>query len=112
MLLGVLAYVPSTAEAGCNHGVKLNSEWSDLGISLEVNPSGLGGGNGAESESDPKPFPRDVPCSGPSCSRGPGVPYVPTPLPPLHGGLWCCTSFALPLPTPELVDGLADRVPS
>lgn len=110
MLLGVMACVPSTAEAGCSHGVRLNSEWSGLDTSLEINLSGLNGGDRAESDS--RPFPRDVPCSGPSCSRGPGVPYVPTPLPPVHSGPWCCTSVAPPLSPPEPADGLADRVPS
>jgi hypothetical protein len=109
VLLGLVVYAPTPAWASCgddvvpHHGRSAMDYLSDLDSPLP--PSG------GQAEQAPVAPSRDLPCSGPTCSRGPGVPYVPAPPPPLRCEPWCCTTSMPPLTGPELVDDLAGQTP-
>ncbi|MHB1561585.1 MAG: hypothetical protein ACYC61_29400 [Isosphaeraceae bacterium] len=92
-LLAALALAPSAAEASCGHDaiprVGRPPSVSDLTI-LE----GLDSTRFHPLPSAPR---GDRPCSGPSCSRGQGLPHAPAPsISPRHDD-WCLTA---PLPPP------------
>lgn len=92
-LLAALSLAPSAAEASCGHDVTSrvgrSISVSDLTILEDLDATG----------SHPMPSaPRgERPCSGPSCSRGQGLPHAPAPsISPRHED-WCLTA---PLPPP------------
>lgn len=49
---------------------------------------------------------RDLPCSGPSCSKNPVRPESPVPPTLVRADSWCCTSIVLLTPVPEYFEGL------
>lgn len=104
-LLGAFAAAPSTAEAGCGHYIVFQSNGSGIAALSDMESLRLLGVSGDDTA--PAAPPRDVPCSGPTCSQGPGVPYVPAPLPSVRSELWCGSTA----PPPPDGPGLSDRLP-
>ncbi len=80
-LAALLAFAPGTAEAGCSSRVHGGDQPRPIGLAALAD---LG-------DDDDAPAPgRIPPCSGPSCSDGPGTPMAPTLLTPdLGRELWC-----------------------
>ena len=98
----------SEVSAGCGHYVVLTSErdrlsaLTDLQIVADL----------TDLASRPPLAPaRDLPCSGPSCSRNPLHPEAPIPPAPVRSDSWCCTSTFLPITAPEPADGLGEPAP-
>src|SRR5262249_31275028 len=107
VLLGLVGFAPSSARASCGHYVVSHSGPSgpglvfDLELVRSVAPEA--------SVAVPSVPTRNLPCSGPMCSKGPGFPFVPAPLPAAQGDLWCCTTASTPPDGPELIGDLADE---
>ena len=105
MLLGLGAVASDSARAGCGHFVVSHSGRSgmdaltDLELLTNSNAVPLAPGRG-------------LPCSGPGCSEGPGLPYVPAPLPPVRSEPWCPTTFEPPSNGPDFSAGPYDPTPS
>ena len=109
VLLGLVVYAPSPARASCGDYVVSHPGRSAQDFLSDLDsPLPPGGGQAEQAPVTPS---RDVPCSGPTCSRGPGVPSMPAPPPSLRCEPWCCTTSMLPLNGPELVDDLAGQTP-
>ncbi len=107
VLIGVVSSAPSSARAACSHYTLPDSErvLLDSFSTLEL----LRPQSEVLTKSVPAVPNRDVPCSGPTCSQGQGIPYIPAPLPPLQSESWCCTTSIPPLTSPELTGELADQ---
>ncbi|MHC5542631.1 hypothetical protein ACYOEI_30770 [Singulisphaera rosea] len=106
----VLCALAATTEvkAGCGHylepasqdgspsilrDLQVLSEWDRIQSHLPLTPT------------------RDLPCSGPSCSKKPVQPESPVSPTLVRTDSWCCTSIFLPVPVPECLEGLG-RSPS
>jgi len=97
------------AEAGCSHYVE--SSLSRSGVNSRIDPKLFQAQSSGEAEPAPAAPRRDLPCSGPSCSRGTGLPRVPASFPSARSDQWCCAT-ALPLvDRPGLADDVADPTP-
>jgi hypothetical protein len=105
-VLAALALAPSSAEASCGHGVtsRVGRSLSDLTI--------LSDSAGTRSDPMPSGSRGDRPCSGPSCSRGQGLPDAPTLSIYPRREHWCLTAPPLPPTGAEPVGGpIADDSP-
>jgi hypothetical protein len=109
LLLGGVA--PSSTRASCGHGVT-----SGLNRAIGVSLSDLelaryqGAALADPAPADPR---RDMPCSGPSCSKGRSLPHAPSSSSsPVRSDPWCCTSAAPGWASPEAVDTLGDLAAS
>lgn len=105
VLAGYVGAAP-VARAGCSHDVRSGAAHSGLDALADLailRPAKAG-------PSLPAPW-REPPCSGPSCSRGPSVPYAPALLPSLRSEPWCSTTVVPRPSAPEPADGLADPGP-
>ncbi len=94
VLVGLACFAPSPARAGCSHYVV--SSLSRSGVNSRTDPELFRPPNAREADPAPTAPRRDLPCSGPSCSRGPGLPHVPVPLPSVLSDQWCCTTAVPP----------------
>lgn len=84
-MVALLAFAPRTAEAGCSSRVHGDGQ---------LRPSGLTA-LAELANDDPHAPGRIPPCSGPSCSDGPGTPMAPTLLAPdIWRELWCNVAAA------------------
>jgi hypothetical protein len=94
-LLGVLAFAPASARAGCNAHVRTAGLHRTLGIDSFADPA-----VGTAHAGPRTPARGDAPaCSGPSCSEGSRAPLAPTPASSTrHHRLWCDTAAAPPEP--------------
>ena len=106
VFLGVAGIAPSPARAGCDHHVLSASDRLGLEPLFEQEFASLSGA--APAPSAPR---RDLPCSGPSCSRNSGLPHLPAPRFSVRSESWCCTTGVPPWIGPELADELADPAP-
>jgi hypothetical protein len=98
------------AQAGCGHYVILLSQQerlaslSDLEVVADLDLTAL--------EARPPLVPlRELPCSGPACSRNPARPDAPAPPTPVRTDSWCCTGTILTPSAPKLVDAIVDPLP-
>lgn len=108
MLLGLGLFAPSSVRAGCGSHVfssTVRSGIESLTVLDMLETSETGQVDPLSGNSR-----RDVPCSGPTCSKGPGIPYAPSPLPSVRSETWCCTSINPPLNAPDLSGHLAETV--
>jgi hypothetical protein len=113
MLLAFALLVPAfvqQAQAGCGHYVILLSQQerlaahTDLEVVSDLDLAAL--------EAMPPLAPlRELPCSGPTCSRNPVRPEAPAPPTPVRTDSWCCTGTILILSASELVDAILDPLP-
>jgi hypothetical protein len=103
LVVGGVAATP--AEAGCGHGVTSNMSRSNARSfsNLELF---------RDSALDPTDSPletprRNLPCSGPSCSKGQGLPHAPAPSSPSRSDSWCWTTLEILWCEPQSADKLA-----
>ncbi len=105
VLLTVGGIAPSTARAGCGHGVT-----SNLSRSVQESLSSLEGfGHFTVEQNDSTPASprRDRPCSGLSCSQGRRMPQVPAASSTsLRSDPWCCTTIVSCWDSPDLAESL------
>jgi hypothetical protein len=107
VLLGLVAVAPSPAWAGCGHFVVSASGHVRFATLSDLELLRLP--DETQPEGNPTVPLRDVPCSGPSCSQGPGAPHAPAPLPSVRSDQWCCTTVLPPLTSPPLEDVLPNQ---
>ncbi|MDG3004917.1 hypothetical protein [Paludisphaera mucosa] len=93
-LLALAALAPRSAEAGCASRGHAVARPGAFGLGALAELSGVADARDG-SASDAPPPGRVPPCSGPSCSGGPGVPLAPAIVAPdLGRELWCNTAAA------------------
>ncbi len=107
MLLVVGSVAPSQARAGCGHDVTSNLIRSveESLFDLDVLKSS------ATDRANPAPAVprRDLPCSGPGCSKGRNLPQAPaTSIPVRISDPCCCMTFATGGDGPDAAEKLAD----
>jgi hypothetical protein len=108
MSLAIIGVAPATSQAGCGHYALSKAERASL-ESLSGLPTldlAIGDGSGSEPTE-----PRPRPCSGPSCSEGPGVPLTPPPHTSVRAKQWCCTTALPPHFELERASDLAEPAP-
>jgi hypothetical protein len=92
-LMGMIAFAPSTAQAGCNNHVRSAGQPRLLGLDSlsDLLAETL---DGVHDPFRPQGVP---PCSGPTCSEGSQVPFSPlTVSSSRHHELWCNTAVSPP----------------
>ena len=102
MLLAYGLFAPTSAMAGCGDHVRPNEYRSGFRSLAAVE---MLEASKADAE---MPERRNLPCSGPSCSQAPNVPFVPAPTPSLRTELWCLTTFAFLVGDPDSSIHLTD----
>jgi hypothetical protein len=107
VLVGYVCGAPSTAEAGCGHYATSNADRSHVDSPADVRLFRADAGE--TSASGPAAPLRDVPCSGPTCSRGTGIPVVPASLASVRTDLWCNTTASASMMVPTLPADRADE---
>jgi hypothetical protein len=108
MSLVFVGVAPSTSQAGCGHYALSKADRAAL--EALTGPMSLDLTNGRQPGSE-RTDPRRGPCSGPSCSNGPGVPLTPIPKASVRADQWCCTSAGSPLLELERIGHLAESAP-
>jgi hypothetical protein len=105
VLLAVGGVAPSPARAGCGHDVTSNVSRSNAKLvsNLELFRASALDLN----HSSPVGPRRNLPCSGPSCSEGQGLPHAPATSLPLRSDPWCCTTLAIQWRAPQSANRLA-----
>jgi hypothetical protein len=100
--LAVSSMLTGEAQAGCGHYVFSAAQRDRLASLSDLQVVSL-----IERAEESAPLvPREIPCSGPSCSRTPLSPDAPAPPAPVSSDSWCNTAFPLRLASPEGALGL------
>ena len=109
VLIGLGVVAPKSVLAGCGHSTYLKHSrpgWDSFRIPELFQPDNL-----QVEDRSPSVPPLDRPCSGPTCSKAPGLPIVPASRPLARTDSWCFATAVLSLFSPTLLDEIVELAP-